>query len=177
MVVIGHRLGLYRALADEPPLTAAELAARTGTTPRYVREWLAAQAASGYVTVAGEGRFTLSAEQAFALSDPAGPLYLPGAFLLALASLRAEPRISEAFRTGAGLAWHEQDDEVFEGCEQFFAPGYRANLVQSWIPALDGVEAKLTAGGEGSRRRLRPRRVDPDHGAGRGTPLMTTAAR
>jgi len=86
-------------------------------------------------TVVGEDRFTLSAEQAFALSDPDGPLYLPGAFVLALAALRAEPRISQAFRTGAGLAWHEQDSEVFHGCEQFFAPGYPgANLVQSWIP-------------------------------------------
>jgi SAM-dependent methyltransferase len=146
MVVIGHRLGLYRTLAGAAPLTADELAERTGTTPRYVTEWLAAQAASGYVSVAGPDRFTLSAEQAFALADPDGPLYLPGAFVLALASLRAEPRISEAFRTGAGLAWHEQDGEVFDGCEQFFAPGYRANLVQSWIPALDGVEARLRAG-------------------------------
>ena len=146
MVVIGHRLGLYRALADAPPVTAAELAQRTGTTPRYVTEWLAAQAASGYVTVTGDGRFTLTAEQAFALADPDGPLYLPGAFVLALASLKAEPRITEAFRTGGGLAWHEQDTDVFDGCEQFFAPGYRANLVQSWIPALDGVEAKLRAG-------------------------------
>jgi SAM-dependent methyltransferase len=146
MVVIGHRLGLYKALAAAPPLTAAELAARTETTPRYVAEWLAAQAASGYVAVAGQDRFTLTDEQAFALSDPEGPLYLPGAFLLALASLKAEPRISEAFRTGAGVAWHEQDSEVFDGCEEFFAPGYRANLVPSWIPALDGVEAKLRAG-------------------------------
>jgi hypothetical protein len=146
MVVIGHRLGLYRALAGAPPLTAGELAERTGTTPRYVTEWLAAQAASGYVTVAAEGRFTVSAEQAFALADPDGPLYVPGAFVLALASLKAEPRISEAFRTGAGLAWHEQDTEVFDGCEQFFAPGYRANLVQSWIPALDEVDAKLRRG-------------------------------
>jgi SAM-dependent methyltransferase len=145
MVVIGHRLGLYRELAAAPPLTAAELAQRTGTSARYVTEWLAAQAASGYVTLVGD-RFTLSAEQAFALADPDGPLYLPGAFVLALASLRAEPRISEAFRTGAGLAWHEQDSEVFDGCEQFFAPGYRANLVQSWIPALDGVEDKLRSG-------------------------------
>jgi hypothetical protein len=96
--------------------------------------------------VAGEDRFTLNAEQAFALSDPAGPLYVPGAFVLALAALKAEPRISAAFRTGAGLAWHEQDNEVFDGCEQFFAPGYRANLAQSWIPALDGVEAGLRAG-------------------------------
>jgi SAM-dependent methyltransferase len=146
MVVIGHRLGLYRALADAPPMTAAELAVQTGTTPRYVTEWLAAQAASGYVTVIDPDRFTLSAEQAFALADPDGPLYLPGAFVLALAALKAEPRISEAFRTGAGLAWHEQDSEVFDGCEQFFAPGYRANLVQSWIPALDGIEVRLRAG-------------------------------
>jgi hypothetical protein len=146
MVVIGHRLGLYRALADAPPLTAGELAERTATTPRYVTEWLAAQAASGYLTVGEDGRFTLSAEQAFALADPDGPLYLPGAFVLALASLKAEPRISEAFRTGAGLAWHEQDGDVFEGCEQFFAPGYRANLIQSWIPALDGAEARLRRG-------------------------------
>jgi len=146
MVVIGHRLGLYRELADAPPVTAAELAERTGTTPRYVTEWLAAQAASGYVTVTAGDRFTLTPEQAFALADPDGPLYLPGAFVLALASLKAERRITEAFRTGAGLAWHDQDSDVFEGCEQFFAPGYRANLVQSWIPALDGVEAKLRAG-------------------------------
>lgn len=148
MVVIGHRLGLYRALADAPPLTAAELAEKTGTTPRYVTEWLAAQAASGYLTVSGEDRFTLTAEQAFALADPDGPLYLPGAFVLALAALKAEPLISEAFRTGAGLAWHEQDGEVFDGCEQFFAPGYRANLVQSWIPALDGTEARLRQGAQ-----------------------------
>ncbi len=179
MVVIGHRLGLYRALADAPPMTAAELAERTGTTPRYVTEWLASQAASGYVTVAAGGRFTLSAEQAFALSDPAGPLYLPGAFVLALASLRAEPRISEAFRTGAGLAWHEQDSEVFDGCEQFFAPGYRANLVQSWIPALDGWKLScgpgrrwpMSAAGTGPPPGSWPRRSPP-----RSSPAMTTTA-
>jgi SAM-dependent methyltransferase len=146
MVVIGHRLGLYRAMAGVPPVTPTELAERTGTAPRYVTEWLAAQAASGYVTVDEPGRFALTPEQEFALADPDGPVYLPGAFVLALAALKAEPRIAEAFRTGAGLAWHEQDDEVFDGCEQFFAPGYRANIVQSWIPALDGVEAKLRRG-------------------------------
>src|SRR5580692_914055 len=145
-VVVGHRLGLYRSLA-EGPATAEELARRTGTDPRYVAEWLRGQAAGGYVSCdPAAGRFSLSAEQAFALADPDGPLYLPGAFVLALASLKAEPRISEAFRTGAGLAWHEQDNEVFDGCEQFFAPGYRANLVSSWIPALDGTEAKLCQG-------------------------------
>ncbi len=165
MVVIGHRLGLYRALADAPPLTPAGLAERTGTTPRYVTEWLAAQAASGYVTVT-DGKFTLTPEQAFALADPSGALYMPGAFLLALASLKAEPRISEAFRTGAGLAWHDQDNEVFEGCEQFFAPGYRASLVQSWIPALDGVEAKLRAGA---------RVADVGCGYGASTQIMAAA--
>jgi Methyltransferase domain len=147
MVVLGHRLGLYRAMAGAGPLTPAELAERTGTAERYVTEWLAAQAAAGYVAYdpAG-GRFNLPDEQAFALADPAGQAYLPGAFQLALASLKAEPRIAEAFRTGAGVGWHTQDPEVFDGCEMFFAPGYRANLVQSWIPALDGVEAKLRAG-------------------------------
>ena len=147
MVVLGHRLGLYRAMAAAGPLSPAELAERTGTAERYVQEWAAAQAAAGYLAYdPASGRFHLTEEQAFALADPDGPLYLPGAFQLALASLRAEPRIAEAFRTGAGVGWHEQDAEVFDGCEMFFAPGYRANLVQSWIPALDGVEARLRAG-------------------------------
>ena len=147
MVVLGHRLGLYRAMAGAGPLSPAELAERTGTAERYVHEWLAAQAAAGYLAHdPASGRFSLPEEQAFALADPAGPVYLPGAFQLALASLKAEPRIAEAFRTGGGVGWHEQDPEVFDGCEMFFAPGYRANLVQSWIPALDGVEAKLQAG-------------------------------
>jgi SAM-dependent methyltransferase len=147
LVVIGHRLGLYRAMAGAGPLTPAELAERTGTAERYVREWLAAQASGGYVAYDPVSeRFSLPEEQAFALADPDGLAYLPGAFQLALASLKAEPRIAEAFRTGAGVGWHEQDAEVFDGCEMFFAPGYRANLVQSWIPALDGVEARLQAG-------------------------------
>ena len=147
LVVIGHRLGLYRAMAGAGPLTPAELAERTGTAERYVREWLAAQASGGYVAYDPVSeRFSLPEEQAFALADPDGLAYLPGAFQLALASLKAEPRIAEAFRTGAGVGWHEQDAEVFDGCEMFFAPGYRANLVESWIPALDGVEARLQAG-------------------------------
>jgi SAM-dependent methyltransferase len=149
LVVIGHRLGLYRAMAGAGPLTPAELAERTGTAERYVREWLAAQASGGYVAYDPVSeRFSLPEEQAFALADPDGLAYLPGAFKLALASLKAEPRIAEAFRTGAGVGWHEQDAEVFDGCEMFFAPGYRANLVESWIPALDGVEARLQAGAQ-----------------------------
>jgi 2-polyprenyl-3-methyl-5-hydroxy-6-metoxy-1,4-benzoquinol methylase len=143
-VVIGHRLGLYQALAAGPA-TPEELAATTDTDPRYVAEWLRGQAAGGYVEFDGD-RYSLTEEQAFALTDPQGPLYVPGAFLLALGALRAEPRITEAFRTGAGLGWHEQDGDVFLGCEQFFRPGYAANLVPSWIPALDGVEEKLRAG-------------------------------
>lgn len=143
-VVIGHRLGFYKALAASPA-TPGELAARTETDQRYVTEWLRGQAAGGYVDRDGE-RYTLSEEQAFALADPDGPLYAPGAFLLALGALRAEPRITAAFRSGAGLAWDAHDADVFVGCEQFFRPGYIGNLVPSWIPALDGVEAKLRAG-------------------------------
>ncbi|WP_199752693.1 class I SAM-dependent methyltransferase [Actinoplanes sp. ATCC 53533] len=143
-VVIGHRLGYYKALA-EAPATPGELAARTETDPRYVAEWLRGQAAGGYVDHDGD-RYTLSEEQAFALANPDGPLYMPGAFLLALGALRAEPRITAAFRSGAGLAWDAHDADVFVGCEQFFRPGYIGNLVPSWIPALDGVEAKLRAG-------------------------------
>jgi hypothetical protein len=145
-VVIGHRLGLYRALA-EGPATPDELADRTDTNPRYITEWLAGQAAGGYAEYdADSGRFHLTEAQAFALTDPDGPLYIPGAFLLAIGALRAEPRITEAFRSGAGLGWHEQDEDVFLGCESFFRPGYVGSLVADWIPALDGVEDKLRAG-------------------------------
>ena len=145
-IVVGHRLGLYRALADGPA-TPEELAVRTGTDPRYVAEWLRGQAAGGYVEHDADGeRYALTAEQAFALTDPDGPLYLPGAFVLALGTLRAEPQITEAFRTGAGVGWHEHDDDVPLGCEMFFRPGYLANLVPAWIPALDGVADKLEAG-------------------------------
>ncbi|MFC5064662.1 class I SAM-dependent methyltransferase [Actinomycetospora atypica] len=146
-VVIGHRLGLYRALA-EGPATPDELAARTGTRTRPVAEWLHGQAAGGYVTHdAATGRFHLDATQAFCLTDPDGPVYLPGAFLLALGALRAEPRITDSFRTGTGMGWHEHDEDVFLGCEAFFRPGYLASLTTSWIPALEGVEDRLRAGG------------------------------
>ncbi|HZR52461.1 MAG TPA: class I SAM-dependent methyltransferase [Streptosporangiaceae bacterium] len=145
-VVIGHRLGLYQALASGPA-TAEELAGRTGTDPRYIAEWLRGQAAGGYVSHdAAADQYSMTEEQAFVLADPDGAVYAPGAFVLALGALRAEPRITAAFRAGTGLGWHEHDEDVFVGCEQFFRPGYIANLIPSWIPALDGVEDKLRAG-------------------------------
>jgi 2-polyprenyl-3-methyl-5-hydroxy-6-metoxy-1,4-benzoquinol methylase len=165
-VLVGDRLGLYRALAGQP-LQPHELAERTGTVTRYVDEWLRGQAAGGYVEYDPQtGAYSLTPEQAFALTDPDGAVYAPGAFQLALASLRAEPRVTEAFRTGSGIGWHEQDPEVFAGCERFFRPGYSANLVSSWLPALDGVEAKLRAGA---------RVADIGCGLGASTALMARA--
>ncbi|HTI57169.1 MAG TPA: methyltransferase domain-containing protein [Verrucomicrobiae bacterium] len=144
LVLIGDKLGLYRAMADAGALTPAELAMRTGARERYVREWLSAQAAGGYVTYdSASGRFTLPPEHAFLLLDAD----LPGAFQLSVGSIRDEPKITDAFRTGAGVGWHEHDAGVYEGCERFFRPGYAMNLVSQWIPALDGVKARIEAGG------------------------------
>ena len=146
MVVIGEKLGLYKALA-EGPMTAAELAANTRTDERYLREWLGSQAAGGYITYdESTDKFSLTAEQAFTLANEDSPAYLPGAFELALGSLAAVPRITESFRSGAGMGWHEHDDGVFHGCEKFFRPGYAANLVSAWIPALSDVKSRLEAG-------------------------------
>ena len=146
MVVIGEKLGLYKALA-EGPVDSAELAAKTRTDERYVREWLASQAAGGYVTYDEKTRkFSLSEEQAFTLANEDSPAYLPGAFQLALGSLAAVPRIAESFRTGAGMGWHEHQEDVFHGCEKFFRSSYAANLIGSWIPSLQDVKAKLEAG-------------------------------
>jgi SAM-dependent methyltransferase len=166
MVVIGERLGLYKALAVQP-MTSAELAAKTKTDERYVREWLASQAAGGYVTYDKQtNKFCLSEEQAFTLAKEDSPAYLPGAFQLALGSLGAVPRIADCFRTGAGMGWHEHDDGVFHGCEKFFRPGYAANLVSSWIPALQNVKEKLEAGA---------RVADVGCGKGASTLLMAKA--
>jgi SAM-dependent methyltransferase len=145
-VLVGDRLGLYRALAERPMLPH-ELAERTGTATRYVDEWLRGQAAGGYVEYnARTGAYSLTAEQAFALTDPDGAVYAPGAFELAIATLQSEQKVADAFRTGTGVGWHEHDAGVFSGCERFFRPGYAANLVSSWLPALDDVVAKLNAG-------------------------------
>lgn len=147
MAVIGESLGLYKALAGAGPVSSVELAERTGTSERYVREWLNSQAAGGYVEYdPATGCYSLTEEQAFVLADEASPAYLPGGFLVATSALRAVPEITERFRTGEGLGWHEHDHGVFHGTESFFRAGYAANLVSSWIPSLDGVEAKLKRG-------------------------------
>ena len=147
LVVMGDRLGLYRALAGAGPLSPAELAGRTGTAERYVREWLNAQAAGGYVEYDPDsGRYTLPPEQAVALTEPDSPAYLPGLFQTALGSLLDSPKIAEATRTGDGFGWHEHVHDVHEGCERFFRPSYNAHLISAWLPALDGVAAKLERG-------------------------------
>ena len=166
MVVIGEKLGLYKTLA-RGPMSSAELAAATQTDERYLREWLCSQAAGGYITYdESTHKFSLSQEQAFALANEDSPAYLPGAFELALGSLAAVPRIADSFRTGAGMGWHEHADGVFHGCEKFFRPGYAANLVSSWIPALSDVKAKLEAGA---------RVADVGCGKGASTLLMAKA--
>jgi SAM-dependent methyltransferase len=148
LVVMGDKLGLYRAMAGAGPLTAAELAERTGTTERYVREWLNAQAAGGYVEYEPDsGRYVLPPEQATALTDEASPAYLPGFFQLALGSVLDSPRITEAATSGAGYGWHEHVADVHDGCERFFRPGYHAHLLAEWLPALGGVEERLRRGG------------------------------
>jgi SAM-dependent methyltransferase len=145
-IVVGHRLGLYPALAAEPA-TPTELAARTGMDARYVSEWLAGQAAGRYVQLDSDsGRYSMTPEQSYAMADPKGP-NLPAAFQVAVGAMRAAPRISEAFRTGGGMGWHEHDHDVFSGTEAFFRPAYAANLIPDWLPALDGVVDKLAAGG------------------------------
>jgi 2-polyprenyl-3-methyl-5-hydroxy-6-metoxy-1,4-benzoquinol methylase len=167
MVVIGEKLGLYKALADIGPVTPAELAERTGTAERYVREWLNSQAAGGYAYYEPEtGRYGLTPEQAFALADETSPVYLPGAFQLITSAIKAEPKITEAFRTGAGVGWHEHDPGVFEGCERFYRAGYVTNLTSSWIPALDGVEGRVREGA---------RVADVGCGHGASTVLMARA--
>jgi 2-polyprenyl-3-methyl-5-hydroxy-6-metoxy-1,4-benzoquinol methylase len=147
LVVMGDKLGLYRALADGGALTADELADRTRTAERYVREWLNAQAAGGFVTYDGDNdRYTLPPEQAVALTDEDSPAYLPGFFQIALGSVLDSPRITEKARSGEGFGWGEHVHDVHEGCERFFRPGYNAHLVAEWLPALDGVVDKLEQG-------------------------------
>jgi len=147
LVVMGDKLGLYRALAGASGLTPVELARRTGVSERYIREWLNAQAAGGYVEYDSVGGgYTLPPEQTVALTDEDSPAYLPGFFQVALGAVLDSPRITEAARSGEGVGWHEHNHDVFDGCERFFRPGYNASLVSAWLPALDGVVEKLQAG-------------------------------
>jgi SAM-dependent methyltransferase len=148
LIVIGDRLGLYRAMGDSKPVTPADLALRTNTSERYVREWLGANAASGYVEYDPETRtYRLPPEQAFALAWDNTPVHLPGAFLLAQAVMNDIDALLERFRTGEGYGWHEHHHSLFEGCERFFRPNYLAHLMSEWIPALTGVKEKLERGG------------------------------
>lgn len=145
LVVMGDKLGYYRALAGAGPTSPAELAERTSTSEHYAREWLNAQAAGGFVEYA-DGRYTLPAEHAVALADESSPAFLPGFFQIALGTMHDTPQTIEAARNGAGIGWHEHDTDVHIGCERFFRPGYNANLLSAWLPALDGVVGKLEAG-------------------------------
>ncbi len=145
-IVVGDQLGLYKRLADGPT-DVETLARRTETDPRYLREWLSAQAASGYVEYdPATQRFSLTEEQAFALAQEGSPAFIPGAFQIAVAQFKAIPKMTQAMRTGLGLGWHEHDAALFHGTERFFRPGYVANLVTSWIPSLEGVEQRMKVG-------------------------------
>jgi len=167
LVVIGDRLGLYGALRGGDPLSTEELAQRTGTSPVYLAPWLANQAAGGYVEYDGStATWSLTPEQEAALADPDSPAFFPGSMQLALGVLRDVSAIEERFRTGTGFGWHEHDDNLFGGTERFFRPGYAANLVTSWLPALDGVLETLAAGAEV---------VDVGCGHGASTILMAQA--
>jgi len=147
LIVLGDQLGLYKAMADGEPVTAAELAARTGFKERYIREWLSAQAAADYVDYdEGSDRFSLSPEQAMTFAEDNSPAFFAGAFEIVQSMWVDEPKVEEAFRDGKGLGWHEHSKCLFRGTERFFRPGYNAHLTAEWIPALEGVKDKLERG-------------------------------
>jgi SAM-dependent methyltransferase len=147
LIHIGDRLGLYRALGDSAPVTSTDLAAKTGLAERYVREWLHNQAAAGWVTYQPDGAtFTLPAEHALLLADENSPTFMLGGFDVVAAAWADEQTLTDAFRTGEGIGWHQHDDRLFTGTERFFRPGYQANLISSWLPALDGVVERLDKG-------------------------------
>lgn len=147
LVHIGDRLGLYKAMAGAGPVTSEELAKLTGTQERYVREWLNNQAAGGYVVYDPKAKtYALPPEQAMALAYEDSPAFLPGAFQVIMAAFKAEQKVAQKFKAGGGVDWGEHDPELFEGTERFFRPNYIGNLVNSWIPALEGVQEKLVKG-------------------------------
>ena len=148
LVYIGQKLGLYKAISEAGPVTPAELAQRTDTNERYVREWLINQAAGGYVEYdAASGRYSLTPEQTVALTDEHSPFFVGGGFFVVKAMTNAVSRIEDHFRKGGGMLWGEHDPDLFIGTERFFRPGYSAHLIASWIPSLTGIEEKLSAGG------------------------------
>lgn len=147
LILLGDKLGLYRAMAGQGATSSTDLATRTGMTERYLREWLAAQAAAGFLEYdAATQTYELPAEQALCFADDTSPVFIPGFFQVCQSMFCDLPILEEAFRTGKGVGWHEHSHALFHGTERFFRPGYAANLVSAWIPALDGVEAKLQSG-------------------------------
>jgi SAM-dependent methyltransferase len=147
LILLGDRLGLYRAMADGEPVTPQALAERSGCNERYLREWLSAQAAAGYLDYDAEAEtFSLSPEAAVAFADESDPHFFAGAFEVVQSMWMDEPKIEEAFRTGAGVGWHEHSACLFRGTERFFRPGYNANLVSSWLPAIEGMMPRLERG-------------------------------
>jgi SAM-dependent methyltransferase len=146
LVVVGDRLGLFRAMADGQPVISEELASRTNTNERNVREWLNALSAAGYVSYDGDGSYHLGAEQALLFTVEDSPAFVVGGFQVATAAAKADEKLTAAFGDGHGIGWHEHHHDLFTGTERFFRPGYRVNLVDAWIPALDGVDARLRAG-------------------------------
>src|SRR6266852_9562667 len=149
LVYIGQKLGLYKAMSDAGPVTPAELAQRTNTNERYVREWLINQAAGGYAEYDPEsGRYSLTPEQSVALTDDQSPFYVGGGFFVVKAMTGAVARIEDHFRNGGGMLWGDHDPDLFIGTERFFRPGYSAHLIASWIPSLTGIEEKLNNGGK-----------------------------
>lgn len=147
LTVIGDALGLFRALAESPGLTPEELASKTGTAPRYVREWLCAQAAGHYVTYTAEtGTFSLTPEQAAAFADESSPAFVSGGFQIVQAVMQAIPRAIEHFKTGAGMAWGDHAGCLFHGTERFFRSAYLGHLTRDWLPALDGTVQQLERG-------------------------------
>ncbi len=147
LVLVGDKLGLYKALAAGGPATPAELAARTGTAERYIREWCCAQAASGFITYdAAANTFSLSEEQAAVLADDESTVNMTGGFYALAAVFADEPKLTAAFKSGKGIGWGDHCNCLFCGTERFFRPGYKGHLVAEWLPSLDGVVAKLSAG-------------------------------
>jgi SAM-dependent methyltransferase len=147
LILVGDKLGIYKAMAGSGPMTSEEIAAKTKTHERYVREWLAAQSAGGFITYdSSTKKYTLPPEQALALADENSAVFLPGFFEIVSACIKDEAKVTEAFRTGKGLGWHEHDHCLFAGTERFFRPNYRAHLIGEWIPALGDTESKLKAG-------------------------------